>query len=83
MYLLAYLTIDFVSELGPEYPVADDEVELLEVGRWPRLQPRVVRVSRVLFLLKLALYVVPNLVLPLKNGKGVADMLLLMLQVYL
>ena len=70
LYLLAYLTIDFVSELDPEYSVADDEMELLQVGRRPRLQPRVVRVSRVLFLLKLSLDVVPNLVFPLEKWKG-------------
>ena len=48
--------------------MADDEVELLQVGRRPRLQPRVVRISRVLFLLKLSLDVVPNLVLPLEKS---------------
>ena len=50
--LLADLAVDLVAQLGAQDAVADDEVQLLQVGRRPRLQPRVVGVGRVLLLLQ-------------------------------
>ena len=76
MYLLADLTIDFVSEFCPQYPVSDDEVQLLQVGRRPGLKPRVIRVCGVLLLLQLPLDVVADLVLALKQMKFIQTVFL-------
>ena len=70
IYLFANLTIYFVSELGSQNPVADDEMQFLQVRSRPRLEPRVVRVRRIFFLLKFPLDVVTNFVFALESKKS-------------
>ena len=67
--LLADLAVDLVAQLRPQDAVPDNEVKLLQVRRRPRLQPRVVRVRRVLLLLQLPLDLVAHLVLPLQRQR--------------
>ena len=67
--LFADLTVDLITELGPEDAVTDDEVELLQVGGGPGLQPGVVGVGSVLFFLEFPLDLVSHLVLSLKGER--------------
>ena len=48
--------------------MSDDEVQFLQIRRWPRLQPRVVRVRGVLLLLELAFDLISHLGFALRKG---------------
>ena len=56
-------------ELGAEDAVADDEVQLLEIGGGTRIEPGRVRFGRVVVLLQLAAHVVAQFALALQRQR--------------